>query len=167
MSEGLALKISERRYNQRVVVNQPCTLHFSELFNPVKATIVDLSAGGMRLRIPRIQEKHLAHAFKVKSSYGALDLNTSVYRLYALSEHEIAVRYSALGLRVHGEITKFVFSRLRRERDLKQKLASVDAEEAPATALESRRRMDGVEGYYQSRGGYWLERRKATHLCLE
>lgn len=42
MSKAHAIKPLERRYNQRLLLNELCTLHFPELFSPVKATRLDL-----------------------------------------------------------------------------------------------------------------------------
>lgn len=157
---------AERRRHRRVVLNQLCTLHFADLPTPVHATIIDVSSSGMRLRVPRIREQHLAQGFRVQCRLNDKDLTLRVHRLYAASAHEIAVRLATPGTQVEAEITRFVFARLRGDRDAQ----ALRSREQPAVQAPSREPLQvrrGLERRYQSRGGFWLSRRTATHFDLD
>lgn len=168
----------ERRANARAPVNQMCEIDFPGLPFTFKGLIVDLSAGGMRLRIPKVSREHFAEPFYVRWSLADTVIRAPVIHLYNYSANDIAVRIIPTGDTLTSEITRFVYIILksratagklydlptpadaqspvvRRERKLtmmrSQQMSLVDA------MVEAKNR-------HHSAGHRWINRRVATHL---
>lgn len=103
----------ERRANARAPVNQMCEIDFPGLPFTFKGLIVDLSAGGMRLRIPKVSRDHFADPFYVQWSLADTVIRAPVLHLYHYSANDIAVRIIPTGDTLTAEITRFVYMILK------------------------------------------------------
>ncbi|HEY9856179.1 MAG TPA: PilZ domain-containing protein [Stenomitos sp.] len=168
----------ERRANARAPVNQMCEIDFPGLPFTFKGLIVDLSAGGMRLKIPKISRDHLAEPFYVQWSLADTIIRAPVIHLYHYNANEIAVRIIPTGDTLTSEITRFVYIILR-SRAKAGKLYDLPAPADRQTPVARRERKldlmrsqqlslsDAVveaKNRHHSAGHRWINRRIATHL---
>lgn len=171
----------ERRVNARAPVNQLCEIDFPGLPFSFKGLIVDLSAGGMRLKIPKVSREHLEEPFYVQWALADTIIRAPVIRLYNYSSNEIAVRIIPTGDTLTSEITRFVYIILK-SRATKGKLYDLPAPAEVHTAQARRERKlhlmrsrqvslvdAAVEATnrHHSAGHRWINRRVVSHLDMD
>jgi hypothetical protein len=171
----------ERRANARAPLNMLCEIDIPGLPIMFKAMIVDLSAGGMRLRIPKVAIEHLAQSFLVQWPMGGIKVRAPVYMLYHPTDNEIVVRFLKIGPTLSGQITRYVYLVLKTKQQggkLYDPPAPVDSQ-APLARRERRMRMmknqqqtlmDALiesKNMHHSRTNRWLAKRVVTHLMEE
>lgn len=168
----------ERRAFARAPINQMCDLDIPSLPFMLKAMIVDLSAGGMRLRIPRIDSEHLTNPFYVVWPMGGTMMRTPVFRLYHYSNNEIAARFISTGGTLSSEISRYVYIVLKSKLQ-SGKLYDLPAPTeslAPVARRERRARLMknqqmglqdatmAAKNLHQSNASRWINRRVVSHL---
>ncbi len=168
----------ERRVNARAPVNQMCEIDFPGLPFSFKGLIVDLSAGGMRLKIPKVSREYLEEPFYVQWSLADTVIRAPVMRLYNYSANEIAVRIIPTGDTLTSEITRFVYIILK-SRASKGKLYDLPTPAEHNSTVARRERklhmmrsqqvslVDAVveaKNRHHSAAHRWINRRVATHL---
>lgn len=168
----------ERRRSIRAEGDTPCELIFPELMAPIAAVIVNVSTSGMRLRVPRILEKHLQGSFSIRWKVDGVNLDVALGRVYSPAVGEIAVRFLGGDAFLTGKITRHVYFRLKeRARELASasKLASLeDAKKRvlnkhaglgslrPDPAVRKKNKRKKLEEYHHSRLYHWMDQRSGN-----
>lgn len=167
----------EQRRSIRVEAGTPCELVFPELLAPIAAVIVNVSTSGMRLRVPRILEKHLQGSFSIRWKIDGVNLEVALGRVYSPAAGEIAVRFLGVDAFLKGKITRHVYSCLK-ERALERELAGAskvasieDAKRRmlnkhaglgslrPDPAVRKKNKRKKLEEYHHSRLYHWMDQR--------
>lgn len=129
-----------------------------------KAHIVDISAGGMRLRIPKIAEEYLLQPFYVQWKMGGGLVRSQVFHLYSYSECEIAVHFLKTGASFASAINHYVEIALR-AKDKGMKLYD------PPTPSRSRGQKSSQPAeqrdWHASGLSRWINKRITTHLPFD
>lgn len=168
----------ERRAYARAPINLMCEIDIPGLPVMFKAMIMDLSAGGMRLRIPRIADAYLYTPFQIQWPMAGTVVKGHVYFLFRYTEHEIAVRFVQTTGHLSTEISRFVFMVLKsREQGGKLYDPPVPVPAKTSVARQERRRVMmrsdqatlgeallAAKDRHQSGVQKWLDKRVATHL---
>ena len=150
----------DRRLHPRAELNVLCDVDVPAFSFMFKAHIVDISAGGMRLRIPKIAEEYLLQPFYVQWKMGGQLIRGHVFHLYSFSENEIAVRFMKTGTSLASNINQYVDIALR----AKEKGAKLY--DPPLQNRSKETRGDSIEPreWHQSGLARWINKRITTHL---
>jgi hypothetical protein len=168
---------ADRRLFKRAPVELLCSLDIPGLAAFYKAYIVDLSAGGMRLRLPKIRPDLLDQPFIVHWTMGGMALKRQVVLVRTFSTNEVAVRFVHVGTILADEIDRYVGITLK-GKEIAQKPPEKAHVGRPASNPPPRptrmnlvkNHMGPAEAAIESRNLHvssvdrWLDRRVATQL---
>lgn len=173
---------AERRAHERAPVDILCRLDVPGLAAFHQAYIVDLSAGGLRLRLPKIKGELLEQPFVVHWTMAGMRLKRQVELVRYFSNNEIAVRFVHVGNVLADEISRYVGITLK-AKSIVNKLPEPLASGQPSVAPESRQRpqrlamqkdhMSAAEAAVEARNLHvssvqrWIGRRVATQLAVQ
>lgn len=165
----------ERRMHARAPVQILAEIDIPGLPVMFKAMIMDISAGGMRLRIPKIADTYLYAPFNIQWPMGGGTIKTQVYFIFRHSEHVISVRFLQTVGQLSSEISRYVFMVLK-SREQGQKVVeppaplktNVDRQERRRAMMrESTPMVESImeaKDRHKSGTSKWLGKRIATHL---
>lgn len=156
---------AERRVHPRAVLNVLCDVDVPAFSFMFKAQIVDISAGGMRLRIPKIAPEYLLQPFYVQWKMGGGLVRGQVFHLYSYSENEIAVRFLKTGASFASAVSHFV------DMTMRAKEKGMMLYDPPAAPSKSRAKSSGQPAdprdWHSSGLARWINKRIATHLPFD